>query len=345
MKAVRKSFAFSPDVRSQVGTVLHDSLTQYSKNTSRGGLWEHTLLFDAYLLRHPFINLKTGFIGTYRYGTSNPHYYAKDRENEDWKQLGTEDEYNLRQHYLNLASYVTASIRYKSLSFSAGARMERSQSTMKQNHGKEEYKETHLDFIPRISLTYQPSNKSQVVLSYYCGVKRPSIWLLNPFDDQVDDYNSTRGNPELKSQKSHSIGLNTIFIGEKLFVQFSTDYIMTMSPMFQRKWVNDDNPKLLYESYFNGDKFQSIVPSLMLSYQPIPAIMISAFGNIGGLFFYGEQGNLLQKDFIYNIQVNGDISLPQEYYIGGKYGFTQSSPILYSVNRHSHLYSFSLLSR
>ena len=338
-------FAFSPDVRSQEGVILHNGLSQFTKNTSKGGLWEHTLQFDATPINQSRFILKTGIVGAFRYGTSNPIYYTKSNDNEDWKKLDMSSKHNLRQNYRSIAGYVNANYHIKRFSVSAGARLEHSKSTLTRDNSAKKTQETHLDFIPRLSIMYQPNDESQISLSYYCGVQRPSIWLLNPFVDKIDDYNSVMGNPDLKSQTTHSIGLNSLLIGQKFFAQLSIDYAITLDPIFKRRWLEKSDPRLLYESYFNGSKYQTIIPSFMVNYRPTSNISVSAFTNVGGLFFYGAQGNLIQKNLIYNIQANVDIDLPKDFYIGGKYGYTQSSPTLYSKNNHSHLYSFYLTKR
>lgn len=338
-------FAYSPDVRSQEGVTYQDRLSQFSKNTSKGGLWEHTLQLDIIPLRRPNFLLKTGVIGALRYGISNPMYYTKNEEHEEWKKLDTSSEHSLQQFYRNIAGYVNANYHIKRFSFSAGVRIEHSGSTLTRKNSQEKTQEKHLDFIPRFSMVYQPSDEAQINLNYHYSIQRPSIWLLNPFVDKIDDYNSIMGNPELKPQSTHSIGLNSLLIGEKFFAQFSIDYAITQSPIFKRKWLRENNPRLLYESYFNGDKYQTIIPSLMVNYRPTSNVSVSAFGNVGGLFFHDRQGNLIQKNLIYNIQTNIDINLPKDFYIGGKYGYTQSSPILGSKNNHSHLYSFYLTKR
>lgn len=337
--------AYSPDVRAQEGVVYKDGLSRFSKNTSTGGLWEHTLQLDVIPLMRPNFTFKTGVVGTLRYGTSDPLYYAKEEAQEDWKILDHSGGHTLRQYYNNIATYVNLSHQFHDFALSAGARVEYDHSTLVRGDSQTKTKEHHFNFIPRLSIAYQPSDASQVSLSYYSGVRRPSIWLLNPFTDKIDDYHVTQGNPELKPQTSHHFGLDSYFIGEKLFAQFAVDYAITLDPIFKRRWLEDGDIRLLYESYFNGAKYQSIIPSLMLNYRPTPSISISTFGNIGGLFFYGDQGRLMQKNLIYNVQVNADIDLPKDFYVGGRYGFTQSEPTLGSQSRHSHLYSFYLTKR
>ena len=338
-------FAFSPDVRSQEGITSHSEQSKFSKNTSNGGLWEHTLQIDVVPLRSSSFLLKTGVNGSFRYGVSNPVYYTKNGESEEWKKLDTSSKYSLRQLYRNIAGYVNANYHIDSFSISAGARIEHSTSTLTKKNSKEKTQEKHIDFIPRFSIAYQPSDETQINLNYHYAVQRPSIWLLNPFVDKIDDYNSIMGNPDLKPQSIHSIGLNSLLIGEKFFAQFAIDYAITLSPIFKRRWLREDNPQLLYESYSNGGKYQSVIPSIMVNYRPISNVSINAFGNIGGLFFHSQQGNLIQKNLIYNIQTSVDANLFKDLYIGGMYGYTQSSPILGSKNNHSHLYSFYLTMR
>lgn len=338
-------FAFSPDVRSHEGAIYQNGLSKFSKNTSKGGLWEHTVQLDIVPLRRSNFLLKTGVIGSLRRGVSNPIYYTKNEEWKEWKELNTSSEHSLLQFYRNIAGYVNANYHINSFSLSAGARIEHSSSTLTRKNSKEKTEEKHLDFIPRFSIAYQPSDASQISLNYHYLVQRPSIWLLNPFVDKIDDYNSIMGNPDLKPQSIHSIGLNSLLIGEKFFAQFAIDYVITLSPIFKRRWLREDNPQLLYESYSNGGKYQSVIPSIMVNYRPISNVSINAFGNIGGLFFHSQQGNLIQKNLIYNIQTSVDANLFKDLYIGGMYGYTQSSPILGSKNNHSHLYSFYLTMR
>lgn len=339
-------FAYSPDVRSQEGVVSSNNFSNFSKNTSDGGLWEHTLQLDATPVRNSGFTLKTGAVGAIRYGRSNPLYYTKSQEQEDWQEISdSSDKHTLRQYYNNIAAYINANYHCRRFSLSAGARLEHAHNKIKRRNNQVKTEESHLNFIPRLSMSYQPGAASQISLSYYCGVQRPSIWLLNPFVDKIDDYNSTMGNPDLKPQKTHSFGLNYLLIAQKLFAQFSIDYAITRKPIFKERWLEQDNVRLLYESYYNGAKYQSIIPSLMLNYRPTPRISINTFGNVGGLFFYGDNGRLMQKNLIYNIQTNMDVNLPDDFYIGGKYGYTHSSPVPGSKNKHSHLYSFYLTKR
>lgn len=334
-------FAYSPDVRSQEGEVNHDGRSQFTKNTSRGGLSEHTLQLDLTPVRKRSLVLKTGILGTLRHGKSHPKYYARSAEGMDWEQIDTARVGgNLRQTYYDIAGYLNASYSLKRVSLTAGARVEYSKSRVTRSATGLTTREHHVDLIPRVSLTYQPGNSTQIGLNYYSGVRRPSIWLLNPFVDKVDDFNTSMGNPDLKPQKTHNIGLSAMYIGSKTFAQLSLDYAVTRDPILKRRWMEPDDARLLYESYFNGKKYRSFVPSLWLNYRPTSRISINAFANVGGLFFYGSDGELLQKNFVYNVNTNVDVELPKSFYLGGNYGYTQSNPTLGSKSvDHAHIYS------
>lgn len=77
-------------------------------------------------------------------------------------------------------------------------------STTKESLVKRDY----IDFFPSMGISYKPSTKQTLALSYGKRIDRPAYSDLNPIKQPLDGLTSWKGNPFLEPQKSHRISLH-----------------------------------------------------------------------------------------------------------------------------------------
>jgi iron complex outermembrane recepter protein len=71
---------------------------------------------------------------------------------------------------------------------------------------------TYGNLFPSASLSYEISQKHQLSLSYSRRIDRPSYRDLNPFEERLDELSYKKGNPFLRPQFSHNLGLTYTFM-------------------------------------------------------------------------------------------------------------------------------------
>lgn len=86
----------------------------------------------------------------------------------------------------------------------AGLRAETVNTTFDLSSENEITNSSYVSFYPSAFLTYQPNHRRQARLSYSKRVDRPSLWDLNPIDDNEDPTFREEGNPGLDPEYIHS---------------------------------------------------------------------------------------------------------------------------------------------
>ncbi|MDR0831104.1 MAG: TonB-dependent receptor family protein [Prevotellaceae bacterium] len=124
-----------------------------------------------------------------------------------------------------------------------------------------------IDVIPSISLSYKPTEKSTLRLSYTNGILRPNIWNLNPYIDDSNPLNISYGNPNLQSERSHNISFSYGFVAQKFNMNISTSYGQTNNSIERYTFV-DTLSGVLHSTYANIGKYQRIGGNLYLNYTP-----------------------------------------------------------------------------
>ena len=129
------------------------------------------------------------------------------------------------------AMYVTFTQKIGKFNYKLGLRVE---------HGEllilplalmdETFENQYFSFFPTMNMSHDMGNNQQMQLSFSRRIRRPSIWLLNPFPSYSDPLNLRYGNPFLLPQYSNNVELSytrywnkghtIVFSG---FYRFNTD--------------------------------------------------------------------------------------------------------------------------
>ncbi len=128
------------------------------------------------------------------------------------------------------AAYAEYSGEYKDLSYKAGLRGEFTFVDFNILNGTQKYDDSYMDFFPSLNISQKLGIENQVQLSYSRRIKRPSLFLLNPFVDYIDEFTSRSGNPYLKPEY-----INSFELGYTRALKFAT---LTLSGFYR----NSNNP-------------------------------------------------------------------------------------------------------
>lgn len=162
-------------------------------------------------------------------------YIIRNNTSEDWRYFASSGELintndtDRDSHYKHLndilAAYLGYSLKVKKLSAKAGVRYERTMQNVKYVVGKgDDFKVNFNDVVPSVSMGYKLTDMSNLRLGYNMRIWRPSIWYLNPYVNDTDPTNISRGNPNLESEKSHVFELSYSNFTQKFNINMSLRY-------------------------------------------------------------------------------------------------------------------------
>jgi len=123
------------------------------------------------------------------------------------------DNFNYRQDVYSL--YFTYRFKWKNLNFRIGSREERTVVKGDFTKAGKLVTQDYFTFIPSIFISKQFNKKNTISLSYSKRLRRPYIWDLNPFVNNIDSLDISYGNPDLRAELYHNFELGLILIKGK----------------------------------------------------------------------------------------------------------------------------------
>lgn len=113
------------------------------------------------------------------------------------------------------AAYVNYKRRWKKWSMQAGLRVEQTVSDGQlfsaTDNDNERVQRNYTNLFPSGGVTFKPSRKHSLALTYSRRIQRPNYQTLNPFEFQINELSFRRGNPFLQPQYTHNVKLAHTF--------------------------------------------------------------------------------------------------------------------------------------
>ena len=124
-----------------------------------------------------------------------------------------------------LAAYLGYTLRYKGFSFKPGVRYEYTAQDVKYLAGaigpEADFSTNYNDFVPSVTMGIKIGKTQNLRGGYNMRIWRPGIWNLNPYFDNQNPMFINQGNPNLKSEKSHSFDLSYSSFTSKFNINLS----------------------------------------------------------------------------------------------------------------------------
>lgn len=152
--------------------------------------------------------VETGAKYIFRRNSSDNRLYDAPRGSEDYTY--NEDRSSEYRHLNHIISaYAGYTLKYKDFTFKPGLRYEQTIQEVKYLVGPgENFSSDFSDLVPSVSLGIKLGKTQNLRGGYNMRIWRPGIWNLNPYFDNQNPMFINQGNPNLKSEKSHSFDLS-----------------------------------------------------------------------------------------------------------------------------------------
>jgi hypothetical protein len=140
------------------------------------------------------------------------------------------------------AAYISGHGQFGKTSVQLGFRVENTNSKGNSESLNQIDSEHYTNLFPSLFLQHAFNENNQLGLSYSYRIGRPNYYLLNPFLFMVDPYTYLQGNPFLKPQFTHALGLNYTYKGEWIT---SVGYDCTHD-LFTQVMAQNDETNVIY---------------------------------------------------------------------------------------------------
>ncbi|SJM19914.1 outer membrane beta-barrel family protein [Porphyromonas gingivalis] len=302
---------------------------QHSK--SDAGMDEHTAQVDYTRPLGQAHSLEAGLKYIYRHATSDPLYEIRPSEDAPWQpgSLYAQNPSNgkFRHDQYIGAAYADYNYRKDQYSLQTGLRVESSRlKALFPENAAADFSHNSFDWVPQLTLGYTPSPMKQLKLAYNFRIQRPAIGQLNPYRLQTNDYQVQYGNPDLKSEKRHHVGLSYNQYGAKVMLTASLDYDFCNNAIQNYTFSDPANPNLFHQTYGNIGREHSFSLNTYAMYTPAVWVRIMLNGNIDRTFQKSEAlgidvnswSGMVYSGLMFTLPKDWTVNLFGGYYHGGR---------------------------
>ncbi len=157
-------------------------------------------------------------------------------ENDRWERKLTDNDFapdtDHSSHYKHrndiMAAYTGYGLKLNKLSGRLGLRYEHTMQDVEYILGRgADFSKNFDDIVPSASIGYKLTDMQNIRLGYNMRIYRPGIWYLNPYFDDSNPTYITQGNPELTSEKTHTVNFSYSNFTPKVNINIYTGYSAT----------------------------------------------------------------------------------------------------------------------
>lgn len=317
---------------------------------------------DENTMEHTFqIDYTTPFAKHHTWEAGVKYILRRNKSDNDRYNLGTGDKdetydsdnsSHYRHHNDILAAYTGYGLTLDKWSARLGLRYEHTLQKVEYLLGRgTNFHKNFDDLVPSARLGYKFSDATNLSLGYKMRINRPGIWYLNPYlDDRIPDAIS-QGNPNLDTEKSHTVDLQFSSYNSKLTYTLTGTYrFVNNSIESVDRLVNDrdieglPNPTgkdVIYSSYANIGHIQYAGLMAYANWTPITNTRITLNGSVG--YSHMSDGQSLRNHgWCTNIDASLQQTFAKTWIFNASYYVQTPQPTLQGKDARYQWYNFSL---
>ena len=237
---------------------------------------EQTLQIDYYDPLSKTKQIECGLKGIYRQNNTNSNTYLLNPITNLWDYNASKsNELDYDQDIL--AAYAGYVYTVKSFTLKSGLRAEFTwNNATSTSDSVIRFSNQFQNIVPYITLNYQLKSGKSIKISYTQRLSRPGIRYLNPYVNNSDPLNISFGNPNLKSEVSHTFELVYSAFTKKININLSGRGAFTNNSIESISTINADGIKST--TFNNIGTNMNLVTNLYCSYRASEKITLSCNG-------------------------------------------------------------------
>lgn len=231
------------------------------------------------------------------------------------------------------SAYIGYSASIRKIGIKAGARAEGTSLNAHFAYAPEmDFSTSYFNVVPNITLSYKINMAQQIRIGYNMRIRRPGIWLLNPYVNNTDPENIRYGNPNLDPEKSNRINMNYSYFNSKFNMNANVTYSFQNNSIEEIVKMNNNVSETTYD---NIGKNKQVGFSLYMSYAPIQLLRFMLNGGLNYEDITSESG-MANNGFSGRMFANLQFNLPKDFRIDLRGGYF--SPRISIQGKRSAMY-------
>ena len=283
----------------------YDLRNQHYDNDARTD--EHTFQLDYTNPISDMHNIDFGAKYIMRNNKSESQYF-KEYDGEYQVDENLTD--NFKQTQNILAAYGDYKFKWKKIGAKVGVRYEHTFMDVEYDKMPEKnFNAGFDDIVPSMMLSYQLGQTKTLRATYNMRISRPGIWYLNPFRNTSNPTSISYGNPDLETEKSHSLGLAFSSFSAKFNVNANFGYSFVNNGIQNYSFMNNG---VMESTYGNIGHTQRTSLSLWMNWNPGSKTRLSVNASGSYVDLKSDEAFLRQSNsgFNGNLFLNAQQTLP-----------------------------------
>ena len=283
----------------------YDLRNQHYDNDARTD--EHTFQLDYTNPISDMHNIDFGAKYIMRNNKSESQYF---KEYNGEYQVDKDLTDNFKQTQNILAAYGDYKLKWKKMGAKVGVRYEHTFMDVEYDKMSEKnFNAGFDDIVPSMMFSYQLGQTKTLRATYNMRISRPGIWYLNPFRNTSNPTSISYGNPDLETEKSHSLGLAFSSFSAKFNVNANFGYSFVNNGIQNYSFMNNG---VMESTYGNIGHTQRTSLSLWMNWNPGNKTRLSVNASGSYVDFKSDEAFLRQSNsgFNGNLFLNAQQTLP-----------------------------------
>lgn len=290
----------------------------YTYNYKNSPTNEHTIQLDYTKPFSQYFTLETGAKGIFRRNYSDGY----TKQGYSWTDMVmTEDNtVNMTQKQDVAAGYATYAGTFGKVGLSAGLRYEYTRmQTDFRTPGYDNFHTNLNDWVPNASVSYAFTPAQNLYASYQQRICRPGVSELNPHRAELIQGIITEGNPDLTSEKSHTLALSYSSFAGKLGFNVRTYYTFANNCISQ---VTNQEGGNLIMTYSNVGTQRNWGLNAFFKYQINGLMDFSVNGSAQYTYFRFRAQDMENHGWTYSLNANYNYTMPWSLKLNAYAGFS-----------------------
>ena len=293
----------------------------YTRITNKASSQEHTGQIDYVL---PFAGkhkIEAGSKYIFRLNGSDGQNLIKSAGDSEWSENPEYPSQRYRHEQHIIALYADYSLTLGKFGMKAGVRAEHTMQTISFTAPQEQrFNSSFTDIVPSASILWSPTPMESLQLTYNMRISRPGITYLNPFIQSIGTAEITYGDPDIVSEKNHTVSLNYSLFSTKYGLNASLRYGFTNNSISHFQFMDDEG--VLNNTYGNIGKNRNVGLMAYAYWNPSNNTRIYFNGNVSWIRFSGSAASIYTEN-LKNEGWTGNIFLGAQQSF--EYGFRLSA--------------------
>ena len=315
----------------------YDLRNQHYDNDARTD--EHTFQLDYTNPISNMHNIDFGAKYILRNNKSESQYF-KEYNGEYQVDDNLTDKFKQTQNIL--AAYGDYMLKWKKMGAKVGVRYEHTFMNVEYDKMPEKNFDAGFDdIVPSMMLSYQLGQTKTLRATYNMRISRPGIWYLNPFRNTSNPTNISYGNPDLETEKAHSVGVAFSSFSAKFNINANLGYSFVNNGIQNYSFINNG---VMETTYGNIGHTQRTSLSLWMNWNPGKKTRISVNASGSYVDLKSDEAFLKQSNngFQGNLFLNAQQTLPWDLRFSLYGGGSSPNISLQAKSASFSYYGFSL---